>query len=81
MLFEPLLLGMDPLLVVLVSDHLPLATTESSHFGWSLTGGLTVWFSLLINHSVSKVLCGDAPPRSLTAYTPFVLPLHPFYLV
>ena len=25
-----------------VSDHLPEATTKSSPFGWSLTGGLTV---------------------------------------
>ena len=24
------------------SDHLPSAIAESSHFGWSLTGGLTV---------------------------------------
>ena len=24
------------------SDHLPSATAESSHFRWSLTGGLTV---------------------------------------
>ena len=65
-----------------------LATIESSYFGWSLTGGLIVWFSLSFNHSVSKVLYGDAPPRGLTAYvlhtihdrkgSPFVLPLHPF---
>ena len=27
---------------ILVNDHLPLATTQSLHFGWSLTGGSTV---------------------------------------
>ena len=30
---------------ILVSDQLPQATTKSSlHFGWSLTGGLTVLY-------------------------------------
>ena len=27
---------------ILVRDHLPLATTKSAHFGWSLSGGSTV---------------------------------------
>ena len=26
---------------ILVRDHLPLATTKSAHFGWSLSGGST----------------------------------------
>ena len=29
---------------ILVRDHLPLATTKSAHFGWSLSGGSTVVF-------------------------------------
>ena len=28
---------------ILVSEHLPQATTQSLHFGWSLTGGSTVF--------------------------------------
>ena len=31
---------------ILVSNHLPKATTKSSHFGWSLMGGLTVFVFL-----------------------------------
>ena len=31
---------------ILVSDHLPQATTQSLHFGWSLTGGSTVFSSI-----------------------------------
>ena len=27
---------------ILVRDHLPLVTTKSAHFGWSLSGGSTV---------------------------------------
>ena len=27
---------------ILIRDHLPLATTKSAHFGWSLSGGSTV---------------------------------------
>ena len=38
------LFGKDrPLCFFLVSDHLPLANTKSSHFGWSLTGVSTAF--------------------------------------
>ena len=39
---------------ILVSDHLPQATTQSLHFGWSLTGGSTVF--LWINNLVPRDL-------------------------
>ena len=48
---------------ILVRDHLPLETTKSAHFGWSLSGGSTVdsfssssvasvgtWFGSWVSH-------------------------------
>ena len=35
---------------ILVNDHLPKATTQSLHFGWSLMGGSTISSGLTQMH-------------------------------
>ena len=39
---------------ILVSHHLLEVTTDSSYFGWSLTGGTTV----VLNNKVKKMVVG-----------------------
>ena len=69
---------------ILVRDHLPLATTKSSHFGWSLSGGSTVVsFSSSSAASVGTCLGSwvwriDLPTKALLHYILKSLNKYPF---
>ena len=39
---------------ILVSDHFPKVTTKCLHFGWSLTGGLTLFMPKKLNLHLGK---------------------------
>ena len=59
---------------ILVRDHLPLATTKSAHFGWSLSGGSTV-VSFSSSPAASVGTCFDSWVSRIDLHTKAAL-LH-----